>query len=50
MLPLMLGLGFEPLAMRANSGVWPHEVDMIRANNTVPRLGPQGYGSRCYSR
>ena len=47
MLPLMLGLGFEPLGMHANSGVWPYEVDALRANNTVPkRLGPHGNGGK----
>ena len=47
MLPLMLELGFEPIGLRANTGVHPHEVDILRANNTIPsRVGPHGNGGK----
>ena len=47
MLPLMLSLGFEPLGLRANTGVWPYEVEILRANNSAPNhLGPHGNGGK----
>lgn len=48
LLPVMMRLGFEPVGLKANSGVWPHEIEALRDPHIpAPKtLGPHGHSGK----